>query len=274
MQGGFGARSRSLGVLLFMLAGTVFAAPDSDARDLVRRAIEADDLRPSDPALLYKFDEHYVLRDLAPDGRAVSSKSRIRPMPMADFMRRRERFRKPMREIPDAFVFTMAPEETVLSRRCYVVDAAPRPGYRPVDRYSKLFTQVKGRLWIDKDTGRWVKLEAELLDTVTFGWILVRIHKGARVRMTQRPVDQDAWLPDELWYRVSLRIGLVSLRFQESETRYSGYTREPADSEESSGGPGRSRFQPAFALAQSTSRRTPGKYSLRISSPGIPKIHP
>jgi hypothetical protein len=151
-------------------------------------------------------------------------------MPMTDYVKRQERFRKPLREIPEAFLVSLAGEDVFYYRPCYVVEALPKPGYQPVDRYSRLFTQVKGRLWNDKQTARWTRLEAELLDTVTFGWILVRIHEGARVRMTQRLVDGDAWLPAELWYRVSLRIGLVSLRYQESETLYDRYTRGEASS--------------------------------------------
>lgn len=250
------------------------AAALPEPRDLVRHAIEADELSPSDPAFAYKFLEHFSARDLTKDGQLRATRTRTRPMPMTDFVRRRERFRKPLREIPDAFVFSFAGEDTVYSRPCYVVEASPRPGYEPVDRYSKLFTQVKGRLWIDKQTGRWTKLEAELLDTVTFGWILVRIHGGARVRMAQRLVDGDAWLPSELWYRVSLRIGLVSLRHQESETVYDGYTRGEPRLPSSSPGASARGFQPALAFAQSTRRLMPGKYSLRIRSPGIPKTQP
>ncbi len=255
-----------------ILPASAAAAPEPV--ELVRQAIETDELRSSDPAFEYKFLEHYWVRDLAKSGQVRATRTRTRPMPMTDFVRRRERFRKPLREIPEAFLFSMAGEDVVYARPCYVIEASPKPGYQPVDRYSKLFTQVKGRLWIDKQTGRWTKLEAELLDTVTFGWILVRIHQGARVRMTQRLVDGHAWLPAELWYRVSLRIGLVSLRYQESETVYDGYTRgEPPLPASSPGAPAR-RFQPALAFAQSTRRLTPGKYSLRISSPGMPNIQP
>jgi hypothetical protein len=263
-----------MGALPAALSAWAPLAAAADPVELVRRAIETDELRASDPAFEYKFVEHYAVRDLAKDGQVKAVRTRTRPVPMTDFVRRRERFRKPLREIPDAFQFSLAGEDVVYARPCFVVEAAPKPGYEPVDRYSKLYTQVRGRLWIDKQTGRWTKLEAELLDTVTFGWILVRIHEGARVRMTQRLVDGHAWLPAELWYRVSLRIGLVSLRYQDSDTIYDGYTRGEPPLSPSSPGASSRRFQPAFAFAQSTRRLTPGKYSLRISSPGMPKIQP
>jgi hypothetical protein len=226
----FAATRRRTGIVVLLaviLAPALHlrAAPPPDPLELVRRAMAADEPRSSDPALGYKFLEHSSVRDLDKEGRVKSEKLRTRSVQMADYVKRRERFRKPMREIPDAFTFSLVGEESVDSRPCYVLDASPRSGYKPVDRYSRLLTRVRGKVWLDQQTGRWVKLEAELLDTVTFGWILLRIHQGARARLTQRLVDGEVWLPAELWYRASYRIGLISLRHQESETLYDGYTR-------------------------------------------------
>jgi hypothetical protein len=78
-------------------------------------------------------------------------------------------------------------------------------------------------LWIDKSDCRWAKFEAELLDTVTFGWILVRIHEGSRVRMGQQRMDDGAWVPDQMWYRISMRVGLVKLLGAETEVTYGDY---------------------------------------------------
>ena len=82
---------------------------------------------------------------------------------------------------------------------------------------------MKARLWIDKADFRWAKIEAELLETMSFGWILLRIHAGSRVVMTQLRQADGAWLPERTWYRVSFRVGLVKLTREESETVYGGY---------------------------------------------------
>jgi hypothetical protein len=58
----------------------------------------------------------------------------------------------------------------------------------------------------------------------------VRIHKGSRVRLTQALVNREAWLPAEMWYRASLRVGLVSLRSFETQARYADYRREDSGS--------------------------------------------
>jgi hypothetical protein len=145
-------------------------------------------------------------------------------MRMADFLRRRERFQRSVQEIPDAFDFRLVGEEMVGSRPVYVIEALPHPGYQPVDRYSKLFTQVKARLWIDKTDYRWARIEAELLDTMSFGWILLRIHSGSRVVLTQMREADGVWLPERTWYRVSVRVGLVKSSQVAAEVVYSRYS--------------------------------------------------
>lgn len=142
---------------------------------------------------------------------------------LAEFKARRERYAKAIQEIPDAFQFCLLREELHRGRPTYLIEAAPRPGYRPVDRYSRLFTRVSGRLWIDKEEGFWTRLDAELTDTVTFGWILVRIHAFSRVWMTQTRLAAGIWLPEQMWYRVSLRVGLLKSYHLEEDTLYSGY---------------------------------------------------
>ncbi len=209
---------------LVVMARMLGADSDADPAAIVRRSLLNDEQQ--DAATQYSFIERSLIRNLNERGQVRSVSSRTREIHMPDYQRRRERYRKAIREIPDAFVFRLIGEEEIHSRPTYVIEASPRPGYKPVDRYSKLFTEVKGTLWIDKSNYGWVKLEAELLDTVTFGWILVRVYPGARVRLTQVQVAPDIWLPGELWYRVSVRIGLVSQRHVEVVTECSGYRRD------------------------------------------------
>jgi len=218
-----------LKLCVWTAALSVALGADVDPAAIVRRSVLNDESPGA--ALHYSFTDRSRTRNLDESGQVRSVSSRTREIQMPDFQRRRERYRKAVREIPDAFVFRLLGEEEINSRPAYVIEALPKPGYNPVDRNSKLFTQVKGKLWIDKSDYRWARIEAELLDTVTFGWILVRVHKGSRVRLTQEPVTQDVWLPREMWYRVSLRIGLVSLRSMEVATQYGDYRRvesEPA----------------------------------------------
>ncbi|HSW50483.1 MAG TPA: hypothetical protein VLH09_09925 [Bryobacteraceae bacterium] len=213
-------------VAVLWLVGCALGA-DADPAAIVRRSVLNDESQSAGPEVRYAFTERSLTRNLDESGRVRSVSSRNREIQMANYQRNRDRYRRAIREIPEAFVFRLLGEEEVGSRAAYIIEATPRPGYDPVDRYSKLFTHVKGKLWIDKQDYRWARIEAELLDTVTFGWILVRIHKGSRVVLRQESVNQEAWLPHDLWYRVSARVGLVSLRRLEVETTYGDY--RPAD---------------------------------------------
>lgn len=146
-----------------------------------------------------------------------------------DFEKRSNRFRRAIREIPEAFIFRLAGEEIVNSRPAWVIEAAPRPGYQPADRYSRLFTHLKGKLWVDQSDYYWTRVDAELLDTVTFGWILVRIHGGSRVSLSQVRVNDEVWVPQRMSYRVSLRLGLVKRSETAMEAIYSDYRRANSD---------------------------------------------
>jgi hypothetical protein len=214
--------------LLLTLAVTACSlGADLDPAAIVRRSVLNDESQ--DAALRYAFTERSRTQNLNDSGQVRSVSSRTREIQMRDFERRRERYRKAIREIPEAFLFRLIGEEQIDTRPAYVIEALPKPGYDPVDRYSKLFTAVKARLWIDKSDDRWIKIEAELLDTITFGWILVRVHQGSRVRLAQARVAQDVWLPREMWYRVSVRVGLVSLRRVEVAATYGDYLRAESE---------------------------------------------
>ncbi len=216
---------------LLLLAAACSAAFSAslDPAEIVRRAVANDEGALAGAALSYDFTEQQKTRHLDDSGRVRSVSSRTRDIHMPDYLKRRERYRKAIREIPEAFEFRLAGEEQINSRPSFVIEVKPRSGYEPEDRYSKLYTQLRGRLWIDKAAFRWVKLEAELAETVSFGWILVRIHKGSRVRLTQELVNGEAWLPGEMWYQASLRVGLISTRHFETHARFVDHrSRTPA----------------------------------------------
>ncbi len=76
---------------------------------------------------------------------------------MADWERRRERQREPLKELPDAFDFRLIGEEALASGEVYVIDATPKPGYKPKLPSAAYFPKVKARLWIDKNDYHWAK---------------------------------------------------------------------------------------------------------------------
>jgi hypothetical protein len=60
----------------------------------------------------------------------------------------------------------------------WVIAATPKTGHTPKRSDAKPLTKVKSELWVDKAEYQWVRLEAETIDTISFGWILARLNPG------------------------------------------------------------------------------------------------
>jgi len=149
---------------------------------------------------------------------------------IADFEKRRKREQEAMREIGDAFDFKIAGQERVDGREVWILDATPRRGYHPRSRDAKILPHVRGRLWIDQQTYNWVKLDAEVIDPVTWGLFLVRLDKGAHVRIDETRVNDEVWLPRWISITASARIGLFKQLRVQQETTYRNFRKFQTDS--------------------------------------------
>ena len=149
---------------------------------------------------------------------------------IADAERRRERQHEPMKELPDAFDFRLIGEEALASGDVYVIDATPKPGYKPKLRSAEYFPKVKARLWIDKNDYHWAKVEAETLDTISFGGFLIRLAKGGHLTVEQAHVNQEVWLPKSVTVRATARVALVMSVRREIIFTLSDYKKFQVDS--------------------------------------------
>ena len=171
-----------------------------------RRHVAHDD-KPLSASEQAKEDEKYkhALEDRrreTPDQR----KARI-----ADWDRRRRREREPFREVPNAFNLKVAGEETIGGNPAWVIDATPKPGYKPVSNATRFFPKVKGRVWISKSDYQILKMEIESLDTISFGGFLVRMAKGSRITVDAAHVNNEVWMPTRVLLRGSVRIALIKV---------------------------------------------------------------
>jgi hypothetical protein len=142
---------------------------------------------------------------------------------MAEARKRNERQRETIREIPDAFNFRILREDRYEGKDVWVIEALPKKGYKPKTRAASFFPKVRGTLWISKDDYQWVKAEGESTDTITFGAIIVRVAKGATIRIEQTRVNNEVWLPKRIDVAATARIALVKMWRGRLETDYSKY---------------------------------------------------
>jgi len=149
---------------------------------------------------------------------------------LADWRRKREHDREFLREVPDAFDFRMAGEETVDGRRVYVIDATPRRDYKPKTTVGKVLPKMKGRLWIDAETYDWVKTEAETIDTVSFGGFAFRLNPGTLFTLQQVRVNDEIWLPKRIFVSAQARLLLFKKLSSELDVTFSDYKKFLSDS--------------------------------------------
>jgi hypothetical protein len=149
---------------------------------------------------------------------------------LADWRHKREREREFLREVPDAFDFRMAGEETLGGRRVYVIDATPRGDFKPRSNDGKLLTKMKGRLWIDAETYDWAKAEAQTVDTISFGGFALRVGPGTRFTLDQVRVNGEIWLPKQVTVTYQARLLLFKKLAGQVDYTYSDYKKFQSDS--------------------------------------------
>jgi hypothetical protein len=121
----------------------------------------------------------------------------------------REDERKFVLEIADAYNFHLVGTEPLNGRDAWMIDAEPRPGFEPHMKYANILPKFHGRVWIDKADLQLAKMDAECLDTVSFGLFLARFHKGTRFIYEQIRVNDEVWLPLHLTAKVDVRLALL-----------------------------------------------------------------
>jgi len=120
----------------------------------------------------------------------------------------REDARKFVGEVADAYNFRFLGMESLDGRENYVIDAEPRPDYKPHLKEAKILPKFRFRAWIDKDEVQWRKLNIQCIDTVSFGLFLLRVHKGSRIVIEQTRVNNEVWLQKHIALNADFRLAL------------------------------------------------------------------
>src|SRR6266567_7232120 len=124
-----------------------------------------------------------------------------------------------MQEMAAAFNFKLTGETKLDGHDVYEFVATPKPGYVPPNRDAKVLTGMKGKLWIDKATYQWVKVEAEVIRPVNFYGFLAKVGPGTRFELEQEPIAGSLWLPKHFASRVyATALGFINENSLDDET--------------------------------------------------------
>lgn len=182
-----------------------------------RRLIAVQD-RP-----LTREQDAQELRKLKKEARfRAHESSSARQSRISEYQHERKQDQAMMSEMADAFTYTLAGEGQLGGRGVYILDASPKPGYQPKTRETRVLTGMRGRLWIDKQSFHWAKVEAEVFQPVSFGFFIAKVGPGTRFELEGAPVNASTWLP----VHFSMTVKASILGFHDNSTddeTYRGY---------------------------------------------------
>jgi hypothetical protein len=142
----------------------------------------------------------------------------------------REEGRQFVAEVADAYDFQTVGTENLQGRNAYVIDAEPRAGYEPRRKEAKILPKFRFRIWIDVAERQWVRLDAECIDTVSFGFVIARLHKGSRISVDQTRVNDEVWLPRHVAVKIDARVALLKNVDVATDVTFRDYKKFGADS--------------------------------------------
>ncbi len=135
------------------------------------------------------------------------------------YLKERNQDQSMMREMCEAFDFKLVSESSLNGREVYQFDATPKPGYVPQSRETKMLSGMRGKLWIDKETTQWVKVEAEVTRPVSFYGFIAKVYPGTRFELEQEPVSGNLWMPKHFSVRVNAwALGFINENSTDDET--------------------------------------------------------
>ena len=181
--------------------------------------------KPLPPAEIAKEEEKFRKESVH---RRLESESDRRKLVERD-TRRREEFRKMIDEVGKAYYLKLEGLEKIDSRDVYRIAATPRPDYDRILPPYSLLKNMKGTMWIDTEEFQMVKVDAEVVGTLSVGLFLVRVSEGTKLHFEQTRVNGEVWMPKYAASKIDGRLGLIKKIRAEQTTTWKDFRKFQTD---------------------------------------------
>lgn len=115
--------------------------------------------------------------------------------------------------MPDAMLYNYAPGQPQTPNVAapeVVLDFAPNPAFHPPNLYSEAMLGLRGRIWIDAQTKQIVRIEAEVFQSINWGWgMLAHIYPGGKVDLEQMAASGPRWNMTQFHEQVTVKALMV-----------------------------------------------------------------
>jgi hypothetical protein len=145
------------------------------------------------------------------------------------------------RQVDDAmrvYDIKMLGRDVVSGYETIVLSFTPRKDARPKTSEGKMMRHFAGKVWVSESEYEVVRLEAEAIETASFGLgLLARVHKGSKAAFERRKVNGEQWLPARATYTGSARVMLLKVMRVGGTLEFSDYRKFSVQTETKIGKP-------------------------------------
>ncbi len=118
----------------------------------------------------------------------------------------------------------MLGREVVSGYDTIVLSFTPKKDASPQTSDGKMMRHFAGKGWVSESEYEVVRIEAEAIETASFGLgLLARVHKGSKAAFERRKVNNEQWLPARATYTGSARVMLVKVMRVGGTLEFSDY---------------------------------------------------
>ena len=165
--------------------------------------------------------EQRELREVISRRRAESIRERSQRITKYEGDRKRDHLL--MLELTRAFDFRLLGERRLGRYTTYLLQAMPRAAYRPPSTETEVLAGMQGKLWIDKETYQWVRVEAEVVRPVSIGGFLASVQPGTRFELEKMPIADGVWLPRHFAVKSNTKILFLFRNLTQQDETYFNY---------------------------------------------------
>jgi hypothetical protein len=190
----------------------------------------AENGRPVPPQELAKSDRERQVKAAAMVKRLADDPSKERARQQREYQKARRERDDAVNDVYTIFDIRMIGRDRIEGHDTIAFSLMPKADAQPRTREGGQMRHFKVQAWISESDHELVKLDAEAIDTLSFGLgVLARLHKGARLSFLRRKINGEVWLPAVVSYSGSARVSLLFTLRRGGTSEYSGYRKYSVD---------------------------------------------
>ena len=191
--------------------------PSLEEGETHERLIERNG-KPVDPKELAKKDREHEKKAAERARKLEREGTSEREKRLAKEAEERRKEDEAIDEMFRLYQIEMLGREELEEHSTIVLRFAPRPDFQTRTDSGKILKKLAGRAWINESDHELIRIEAELIDNLSFGMgVLARLNKGAKAYFQRRRVNGEIWLPAEARFTGTGRLLLLKgLRVDQS----------------------------------------------------------